>query len=299
MGMSGLRRSGLVGMVLTACGGSTSTLDSVADAGGPGDAAAPQFVYGPPNDAGGLPGILSSVQLVTATWTRDTEDISTEVATAFNAAAIESSAWWAALSQYCVPGTTTCVGPTVSVATAHIGDAPAYPIQDSAIAQNMQSDSFARFLRDKSKPALNVLPAPATASTLYVIFMPSTLPADQKGPGLPAAYEVTVDGVASCGYHSASMSGAGPNVAYVVVPRCSVSGQTDAEVAIATAFREIADAVTDPFRALGQDGFHNALAPPEGLEIGDVCSGATGTANGIAGFSVPQTWSTASMSCVP
>jgi hypothetical protein len=281
---------------LAGCAGSPSNnLGSGGDAG----QAAPQIVYGPPGDAGGLPGVLSSLQIVTTTWTRDPEDITAQIAAAFAPSGIQNSAWWAALSKYCVPGATPCVGGTVSVTTAHIGDAPAYPINDSAIAQSTQNDSFARFLRDKSKPALNVLPAPSTANTLYVIFMPLSLPADQKGPGLQPGYEVTVDGAASCGYHSASMSGAGPNVAYVVVPRCQVPGQSNADVAIATAFREIADAVTDPFRALGSMGFHNALSPPGGFEIGDVCSGTTGAANGIAGFSVPKIWSNASMSCVP
>jgi hypothetical protein len=167
------------------------------------------------------------------------------------------------------------------------------------IAQNTHDDSFARFIRDKSQPSLNVLPAPASASTLYVIFMPLSLAADFKGPGLQEGYSVTVDGADSCGYHSAAASGTSANVAYVVVPRCRVSGQTNAEAAIAMAFREIADAVTDPFRALGRNGFQNPLAPAEGLEIGDVCTGATGTPNGVAGFSVPQIWSDASLSCVP
>jgi hypothetical protein len=268
------------------------------DGGRPADAGpAPKLVYGPTSSTAGLPGILSSVQIVTVTWTRDTEDVSAQVATAFATPALGSSAWWTALSKYCEPGTSTCVGATVSVTTAHIGDAPAYPIHDSATMQNIAADSFARFLRDKSKPSLNVLPAPTTASTLYVIFMPASLPADQKGPGLQPGYEVTVDGAASCGYHSASMSGAGPNVAYVVVPRCPVSGQSNVDVAIATAFREIADAVTDPFRALGSSGFHDE--PPPGLEIGDVCTAATGAAQGISGFSVPKIWSNATMSCVP
>jgi hypothetical protein len=270
--------------------------------GGPADAGepvAPQFAYGPPNSAAGLPGVLSALQIVTVTWTRDTEDISAQVATAFATPALGSSAWWTALGKYCAPGTTTCVGAPVSVTTAQIGDAPAYPINDSATMQNTATDSFARFLRDKSKPALKVLPAPVTASTLYVIFMPLTLPADQKGPGLQPGYVVNVDGAPSCGYHSGGPSGAGPNVAYVVVPRCQVSGQSNADVAIATAFREIADAVTDPFRALGSMGFHNTQAPPEGLEIGDVCAGTTGTAGGIGGFSVPKIWSDATMSCAP
>ncbi len=296
----------MAGVVLAACSGSPSGAShSAGDAGRSGDAAesAPKFAYGAPSGAEGgtsaLPGLLSSVQIVTATWTRDTDDISAQVATAFGPPGVGSSAWWEGLSKYCVPGTTECVGTTVSVTTAHIGDAPAYPIVDSAIAQNTTTDGFARFIRDKSKPSLGVLPAPTTASTLYVVFMPSSLPADQKGPGLQPGYAVMVDGVASCGYHSAMMSGAGPNVAYVVVPRCQVPGQKDADVAIARAFREIADAVTDPFRALGTLGFHNTLAPPEGFEIGDVCAGATGTASGIGGFSVPKIWSDDSMSCVP
>jgi len=239
------------------------------------------------------------VQIVTVTWTRDSEDITAPIATAFAATGLGSSAWWDALSRYCVPDTSICVGTTVSVTTAQIGDAPAYPITDSVIAQNTHDDSFARFIRDKSQLSLHVLPAPVPASTLYVIFMPLSLAADFKGPGLQEGYGVTVDGVDSCGYHSAAVAGTGANVAYVVVPRCQVAGQTNAEVAIATAFREIADAVTDPFRALGRNGLQNPLAPAEGLEIGDVCGESTSTSNGIAGFSVPQIWSDASASCVP
>jgi hypothetical protein len=259
------------------------------DAAKAGDAAGPtpQFVYGPPS--GTLPGLLSSVDIVTVTWTRDTGDITAQIATAFAAPALGSSAWWAALGAYCVPGGSTCVGTTVSVTTAQIGDAPAYPIVDSATTQNLSNDGFARFIRDKSMPSLHVLPAPVTTSTLYVVFMPLSLPADQKGPGLQPGYVVSVDGAASCGYHSATMSGAGPNVAYVVVPRCQVSGQNEADVAVATAFREVADAVTDPFRALGGPGFHNTLSPPQGLEIGDVCTGTT----------APEIWSNAKNSCVP
>jgi hypothetical protein len=135
---------------------------------------------------------------------------------------------------------------------------------------------------------------------LYVFFLPLSTPPNAKGPGLQPGWAVTVDGAPSCGYHSATTAGtAGAEVAYVVVPRCHVQGQSDVDVAIATAFREIADAVTDPFRAVGRIGFHNKLAPPEGFEIGDVCTGTTGTANGIAGFSVPKIWSTQTMSCVP
>jgi hypothetical protein len=309
MDVAGTRRSLLAGiLVLQACSGSSSVngewddyagRDAGNDAGKAGDAArpVPQFVYGPPG--GTLPGLLSSVDIVTATWTRDTEDITAQIATAFAATALGGSAWWAALGSYCVPGGSPCVGPTVSVTPAQIGDAPAYPIVDSATMQNLSNDGFARFIRDKSTPSLHVLPAPVTASTLYVVFMPLSLPADQKGPGLQPGYVVTVDGAASCGYHSATMSGAGPNVAYVVVPRCQVSGQSDADVAIATAFRGIADAVTDPFRALGSSGFHNMLAPPQGFEIGDVCSGTTGTASGVADLSLPQIWSSAGASCVP
>ncbi len=271
----------------------------VGGGGGPADSGASRFVYGPPNAASGLPGLLSSVQIVTVTWTRDSEDITAEIAAAFATPALGSSAWWAGLSRYCAPGTTTCVGGMVSVTSAQIGDAPAYPITDSAIVQSTHNDSFARFIRDKSQLSLHVLPAPTTASTLYVVFMPLALAADFKGPGLQEGYGVTVDGVDSCGYHSAAASGTGTNVAYVVVPRCKVAGQSNAEVAIATAFRQIADAVTDPFRALGQVGFQNPLAPAEGLEIGDVCSGTTGMENDISGFSVPQLWSDTSLSCVP
>jgi hypothetical protein len=193
----------------------------------------------------------------------------------------------------------------VTVTSARIGDAPGAPFTDSAIAQSTHTDSFARFIRDKSQlgTGMNggaVLPAPVTASTLYVFFLPFALPANVKGPGLQPGWAVTVDGAPSCGYHSATVAGpASAEVAYVVVPRCQVPGRDDADVAIATAFREIADAVTDPFRALGSLGFHNALAPPEGLEVGDVCSGTTGTDGGFGGVAVPQIWSSQSGACAP
>jgi hypothetical protein len=243
---------------------------------------------------------------VTATWNGDTQDIRTEIQAAFGPG-LESSAWWAALSKTCVPGTTECVNATVTVSSARIGDAPGTPVVDSATAQSTKYDSFARFIRDKSQPGTSTLtdggsklPQPVTASMLYVFFMPLSLNPNAKGPGLPVGWTMTVDGAPTCGYHSATMAGsAGAEVAYVAVPRCHVAGQSDADVAIARAFREIADAVTDPFRAVGRVGFHNDLSPPQGYEMGDVCAGTTGTANGIAGFSVPKIWSIESMSCVP
>jgi hypothetical protein len=309
------RWSILVGMVLAGCSGSPSGGRSSSTPGGDagstatpsdaGDLAPPELVYGPPTDTAGLPGLLSSLQIVTATWNGDADDIRTPVAAAFGPG-LGSSAWWAALSRYCVPGGTACVNATVTVTTARIGDAPGLPFLDSANTQDTHFDSFARFIRDKSQPGTSTmdggakLPAPVTGSTLYVFFLPLSLAANAKGPGLQPGWAVTVDGAPSCGYHSATVAGpASAEVAYVVVPRCHVQGQSDVDVAIATAFREIADAVTDPFRAVGRIGFHNQLAPPEGLEIGDVCSGTTGTEGGVAGFSVPKIWSTETMSCVP
>jgi hypothetical protein len=274
----------------------------VADAGNAGE---PQFVYGPPSGTAGLPGLLSSLEIVTATWNGDTEDIRPQIAAAFGPG-LGSSAWWAALGKYCVPGTTECVNATVTLSTSRIGDAPGTPFTDSAVAQSTRTDSFARFIRDKSQVGTSTmdggskLPQPVTANMLYVFFLPLALPPNAKGPGLQPGWAVTVDGAPSCGYHSATTAGtAGAEVAYVVVPRCQVAGQSDVDVAIATAFREIADAVTDPFRAVGRVGFHNQLGPPQGFEIGDVCPGTTGTANGIGGFSVPQIWSNESASCAP
>jgi hypothetical protein len=270
-----------------------------------GDHSPAQFVFGPPSGTSGLPGVLTSLQIVTATWNGDSEDIRPQVAAAFGPG-LESSAWWAALSKYCVPGTTECVTTTLTFGDSRIGDVPGTPFTDSATAQSTKTDSFARFIRDKSQVGTSSmdggskLPQPVTASTLYVFFLPLSTPANAKGPGLMPGWAVTVDGAPSCGYHSATTAGtAGSEVAYVVIPRCHVPGQTDVDVAIATAFREIADAVTDPFRAVGRMGFHNQAAPPAGFEIGDVCTATTGTTNGIAGFSVPKIWSTDSMSCVP
>ena len=307
----------VAGFVLVGCSGSSSmrggspaaasdsgTTTEPVDAGAISEPA-PDFAYGPPNDASGLPGILSSVQIVTVTWNGDEESIRSNIAAAFDAGAIASSDWWAALGRYCIPGETLCVGASVTVSSAHIGDAPGVPFVDSAVAQNTHDDSFARFIRDKSQPGTGmdggaVLPPPATANTLYVFFLPLALPANAKGPGLDPGWAVTVDGAPSCGYHSATVTGgAGAEAAYVVVPRCQVSGQSDADVAVARAFREIADAVTDPFRALGNVGFHNLASPPQGLEIGDVCAGATETTNGIAGLSLPEIWSGETASCVP
>lgn len=295
-------------MALAACGGASSgSTITPRDAGSADEQPAPQFVYGPPDGTdAGLPGLLSSLEIVTATWNGDTADIRTAIDTAFGPG-LESSAWWAALSKYCVPNTSECVNGTLTVSSSRIGDAPGTPFTDSATAQSTKTDSFARFIRDKSQPGTSTqtdggskLPQPVTSSMLYVFFLPLALPPNAKGPGLQPGWAVTVDGAISCGYHSATVAGtANAEVAYVVVPRCHVAGQTDANVAIARAFQEIADAVTDPFRAVGRVGFHNQLSPPQGLEIGDVCTGTTGTTNGIAGFSVPQIWSEQSMSCVP
>jgi hypothetical protein len=229
----------------------------------------------------------------------------TAIDTAFGSG-LESSAWWKSLSKYCVPNTTECVNTTLTVSSSRIGDAPGTPFTDSATAQSTKTDSFARFIRDKSQLGTSTmdggskLPQPVTSSMLYVFFLPLALPPNAKGPGLQPGWAVTVDGALSCGYHSATVAGtANAEVAYVAVPRCHVAGQSDTDVAIATAFREIADAVTDPFRAVGRVGFHNQLSPPEGFEIGDICTGTTGTTNGISGFSVPQIWSEQIKSCVP
>jgi hypothetical protein len=256
-----------------------------------------QFVYGPPSGTSGLPGLLTSLQIVTVTWGSDTESIVSDIATAFGA--LQGSSWWAAVSSYCVPGTSTCVGKPVTVTAAHVGDPPGMPISDSAIAQSSMS-RFPKFINDKAMPDAEGkidLPVPVTASTLYVFFMPLALAATSKAPALPQGYAVTVDGAPSCGYHSATTVGS-TDVAYVVVPRCQVAGQSDADVAIARAFREIADAVTDPFRALGRLGYSDP-SNKTAFEIGDFCQTMTGTANGIGGFSVPQVWSDAAMSCVP
>src|SRR4051812_28568925 len=238
----GWQRSILAAVVLTGCGGShtdnenssTSGNDAglidagLSDAEAPDDAEAqaiPQFTYGLPTDGGALPGLLSSLQIVTATWNGDTEDIRADIAKVFSPE-LGNSAWWKALSKTCVPGTTFCVNTTVTVTTSRIGDAPGTPVVDSALAQNPRYDTFARFIRDKSQPGTSTmndggskLPAPVTASTLYVFFMPLALPANAKGPGLPPGWTMTVDGAPTCGYHSAITGGvAQAPVAYVVVP---------------------------------------------------------------------------------
>jgi hypothetical protein len=253
-----------------------------------------QFVYGPPSGTSGLPGLLTSVQIVTVTWSADTENIVSQIATAFGG--LGGTAWWGALSNYCVPGASTCVGKSVTVTATHVGDPPGQPITDSATAQSTAS-RFPRFINDKSQ-SLNGkppdLPTPVTASTLYVFFMPLALPATSSAPALPQGYTVTVDGANSCGYHSATVVN-NTDLAYVVIPRCQVAGQSDADVAIARAFREIADAVTDPYRAEGRLGFNNPSATKTAFEVGDFCPGTTS----VNGFSVPQVWSNQSMTCVP
>jgi hypothetical protein len=272
--------------------------------GGPFDSSAPppydgppgQFAYGPPSGATGLPGLLSSVQLVTVTWTADTENITSQIGAAFGSS-LGSTAWWNVLGQYCVPGTSTCVGNGVTVTATHVGDPPKTPVTDSATAQSSMS-SFPKFVADKSQPGIGGkppdLPAAVTGSTLYVFFMPQSLPATSSAPALPQGYVVTVDGASSCGYHSSTVVN-GTNVAYAVIPRCQVAGQNDADVAIARAFREIADAVTDPFRASGRLGFHDPSGSATAFEIGDFCTGTTS----VGGFSAPQIWSNQSMSCAP
>jgi hypothetical protein len=253
-----------------------------------------QFVYGPPSGTSGLPGLLSSVQIVTVTWTADTEDIVLPIATAFGG--LDSSAWWGAVSGYCVPGASACVGKSVTVTATHVGDPPGQPITDSAIMQTSAS-RFPKFVADKSKPGIGGkppdLPTPTTASTLYVFFLPLALPATSSAPALPQGYTVTVDGAPSCGYHSATVVN-GVDVAYAVIPRCPGGGQSDALAAIARAFQEIADAVTDPFRAEGRLGF-NSPTSKTAFEIGDFCPGTTT----LAGVSIPQVWSNQSMGCAP
>jgi hypothetical protein len=124
--------------------------------------------------------------------------------------------------------------------------------------------------------------------------MPQSLPATSSAPALPAGYTVTVDGAPSCGYHSSTVVN-GTNVAYAVIPRCQNAGQNDPDVAIARAFREIADAVSDPFRASGRLGFHASSSTATAFEIGDFCQGTTP----VGGFAAPQIWSDSTMSCAP
>jgi hypothetical protein len=255
-----------------------------------------QYVYGPPSGTTGLPGVLSPAQLVTVTWDADTENIVSQIAMAFGSG-LGSTPWWGVLSKVCVPGAGTCVGSGVTVTATHVGDPPKVPVVDSATAQSSMS-SFPKFVSDKSQPGIGGkppdLPMPVTASTLYVFFMPQSLPATSQAPALPAGYTVTVDGTTSCGYHSSTVVN-GLNVAYAVIPRCQVAGQNDADVAIARAFREIADAVSDPFRASGRLGFHASSSSATAFEIGDFCQGTTT----VGGFAAPQIWSDPSMACAP
>src|SRR4051812_638351 len=137
----------LVAMLLAGCGASHSDDENPISSGGSaelpdpeaqGDAggqAIPQFAYGPENDARPLPGLLTSVQIVTATWNGDTEDLRPAIAAAFGPD-LGSSAWWTALSKTCAPGTTECVNTTVTVTSSRIGDAPGTPVVDSALMQN-------------------------------------------------------------------------------------------------------------------------------------------------------------------
>jgi hypothetical protein len=261
----------------------------------PYDGPSGQFAYGSPNGSSGLPGVLSSVQIVTVTWGSDTESLVSQIAMAFNAN-LGGTPWWSALSSYCEPGTNVCVGKTVSVTATHVGDPPGLPYVDSAVMQNAK-DSFPRFVNDKSKPGIGGkpadLPTPVTASTLFVFFLPQSLPATSQAPALPEGYAVTVDGASSCGYHSATVVGT-TDVAYAVIPRCSVAGQSDANVAMATAFREVADAVTDPFRAEGRIGYTNPSSMAK-FEVGDFCPGTTT----VGGFNVPQIWDQRTTTCGP
>src|SRR4051812_15027129 len=105
----GLRGFVFAGIISVGCAGSPSGHESAppgAEAGsttmpgeeagpgggaGPGDSGAPRFVYGPPAGTAGLPGLLSSVQIVTVTWTRDSEDITAQIAAAFASPGLASS----------------------------------------------------------------------------------------------------------------------------------------------------------------------------------------------------------------
>src|SRR4051794_32439289 len=117
---SGIYRSVFAAIVLAGCSSSPSndgnSTAPPADAGLLGDGETPldsgdgaisgdsgvsPFVFGEPGDGAALPGLLSSVQIVTVTWTRDDENIAAQIATAFAAPGLASSAWWGALSSYC------------------------------------------------------------------------------------------------------------------------------------------------------------------------------------------------------
>lgn len=259
--------------------GGTSPLDgsSAAEASGAsgvdaGDAGPPVAHAPMPQLAYGGGGLLSAVNLVTVTWQADTENLSAPLE-AFGASSVGSSWWGSVRAGYCATGGAPCVG-GVTATSKQLGDLPLTPITDSAIAQ---TGSFRKFISDKTKAG--DLPEP-DGSTLYVFY-------------LPAGMTVTVDGVASCGYHGAAsvaLPDAGTaSVAYVVVPRCTVAGQMDADVAILAASRAIADAATDPDRAMSAAGFTLAdpAWAPGGDEVGDFCDDVATE----GAYTVARTWS--------
>jgi hypothetical protein len=250
----------------------------------------PQFPFG----ATGGTALLTAIQIVTVTWKADTENLATELQ-AF-ASTLAQSAWWSAVGgSYCLPGSSQCIGTGGTALAKASGDFPLQPVTDSATGQ---TGSFRKFINDKM--VAGDLPAP-TPNTLYVFY-------------LPQGFSVTVDGSPSCGYHGAATvtlpAGAGTAaVPYVVIPRCQIQGQTDLDVAIFAASREIIEAATDPFFAQGKVGFSlsDPAWSPSGHEVGDFCvdpggGGADVTTEGS--YSVSRSWSNGSAAashdpCVP
>jgi hypothetical protein len=184
-------------------------------------------------------------------------------------------------------------GPATSAPPVHITTAAPATIDDSAIQQFIKSNVG------------TTLPA-AKTGIVYAFFF-------------PASTTVTWNGAASCdqneGYHWDLALGGGTNVSYVVVPRCDTAvgapGVTGIDATTLVASHEYVEATTDPFPTLNPaygdvDGDHTIWGVMENVEVGDLCTWATGVAIKPPGFdfTVQRIWSNAAVKaghdpCVP
>ncbi len=252
--------------LLVACGSSNSATHHHA----PGDAGSDQEAAPPPNDGGsdapqdapgGYPAdhppmpkaltkggpVMPSVKLVPISFSGDSLEASLDKFATQLAAA--KTYWAGTTSEYGVGALTTAT-------PIHLTETAAASLTDADVQT---------WLTGKIKGG-NGFPQP-DASTLYVIYYPSTTDVVLQGGHLCSSYQ---------GYHSDYLMDGTTEVIYTVVGRCPPMGNVSAMDEIsAEASHEFIEAATDPYpnhKPAYTDIDDKAWAILAGGEIGDVCS---------------------------
>jgi hypothetical protein len=289
-GSSGAGTSPIQGDDATDASSSSSGAGSSGGEGGgvdaPGDASTPApypATHPSPPQVISLGGPVIAPYIVPITYPGDPFVAQIE---AFTAGLGATTFWSTVTSEY-------GVGPATSAPPVHIQTAAPATIDDSAIQQFIQSNVG------------TTLPA-AKPGIIYAFFY-------------PASTTVTWNGAASCaqneGYHWDLALSGGTNVSYVVVPRCDSAvgapGVSGIDATTLVASHEYVEAATDPFPTLAPaygalDADHTIWGVMENVELGDLCTWATGVAIKPPGFdfTVQRIWSNASITaghdpCVP